>query len=268
MFGMGCFWGAERKLWELGKGIHVTAVGYAAGLTTHPTYEEVCSGRTGHNEVVLVVYDPKEISYERLLKTFWESHDPTQGMRQGNDTGTQYRSGIYVFSPEQRKAAEPTAEEKLAKLEQSAPTGKDRFYALPALAKAAFEAGEFDKAERYARELLAAAPGNEKDWNYGNAIFFGNMIFGRVALRRDGNVGLAKTLLLSSGATPGSPQLNSFGPNMSLAKDLLAAGERDTVLEFFTRCRLFWSSGQKKLDEWTATVRGGGTPEFGANLLY
>jgi hypothetical protein len=168
----------------------------------------------------------------------------------------------------QRKAAEPTAEEKLAKLEQSAPAGQERFYALPALAKAAFEAGEFDKAERYARELLTAAPGNEKDWNYGNAVFFGNMVLGRVALRRDGNVGLAKTLLMSSGSTPGSPQLNSFGPNMSLAKDLLAVGERDTVLEFFTRCRAFWSLGQKKLDEWTATVRGGGTPEFGANLLY
>jgi peptide-methionine (S)-S-oxide reductase len=106
MFGLGCFWGAERKFWELGDGVYVTAVGYAGGLTPNPTYEEVCSGRTGHNEVVLVVYDPKKISYDRLLQTFWESHDPTQGMRQGNDVGTQYRSGIYVFSPEQRAAAE------------------------------------------------------------------------------------------------------------------------------------------------------------------
>ena len=106
MFGLGCFWGAERKFWELGDGVYVTAVGYAGGLTPNPTYEEVCSGRTGHNEVVLVVYDPKKISYERLLKTFWENHDPTQGMRQGNDVGTQYRSGIYVFSPAQRAAAE------------------------------------------------------------------------------------------------------------------------------------------------------------------
>ena len=106
MFGMGCFWGAERKFWELGKGIHITAVGYAAGLTPNPTYEEVCTGRTGHNEVVLVVYDPKEISYQQLLKTFWENHDPTQGMRQGNDAGTQYRSGIYVFNSAQRQAAE------------------------------------------------------------------------------------------------------------------------------------------------------------------
>ena len=106
MFGLGCFWGAERKFWELGDGIYVTAAGYAGGHTPNPTYEEVCSGRTGHNEVVLVVYDPKKISYERLLKAFWETHDPTQGMRQGNDVGTQYRSGIYVFSPAQRAAAE------------------------------------------------------------------------------------------------------------------------------------------------------------------
>jgi peptide-methionine (S)-S-oxide reductase len=106
IFGLGCFWGAERKFWELGDGIHVTAVGYAGGHTPNPTYEEVCSGRTGHNEVVLVVYDPKTISYQQLLKTFWESHNPTQGMRQGNDVGTQYRSGIYVSSDAQRKAAE------------------------------------------------------------------------------------------------------------------------------------------------------------------
>jgi peptide-methionine (S)-S-oxide reductase len=106
VFGLGCFWGAERKFWELGEGVYVTAVGYAGGATPNPTYEEVCSGRTGHNEVVLVVYDPKKISYDMLLKTFWESHDPTQGMRQGNDVGTQYRSGIYTFTAAQRKAAE------------------------------------------------------------------------------------------------------------------------------------------------------------------
>ena len=119
IFGFGCFWGAERKFWELGDGIYVTAVGYAAGHTPNPTYEEVCSGRTGHNEVVLVAYDPKKISYEKLLKTFWESHDPTQGMRQGNDVGTQYRSGIYVTTPAQRKAAEASkaAYEKTLKKE-------------------------------------------------------------------------------------------------------------------------------------------------------
>ena len=110
MFGLGCFWGAERKFWELGDGIYTTAAGYAGGLTPNPTYEEVCSGRTGHNEVVLVVFDPKKISYEQLLKTFWENHDPTQGMRQGGDVGTQYRSGIYAFSPAQRAAAEASKE--------------------------------------------------------------------------------------------------------------------------------------------------------------
>ncbi|WP_395666858.1 peptide-methionine (S)-S-oxide reductase MsrA [Methylocella sp.] len=106
MFGLGCFWGVERKFWQAGEGIYVTAVGYAGGVTPNPTYEEVCSGLTGHNEVVLVVFDPNLISYERLLKIFWESHDPTQGMRQGNDVGTQYRSGIYVDGPRQRAAAE------------------------------------------------------------------------------------------------------------------------------------------------------------------
>ena len=97
VFGLGCFWGAERKFWELGDGVYVTAVGYAGGHTQNPTYEEVCSGRTGHTEVVLVVFDPAKISYEKLLKTFWESHNPTQGMRQGNDVGTQYRSAIYTY---------------------------------------------------------------------------------------------------------------------------------------------------------------------------
>jgi len=105
MFGLGCFWGAERMFWKV-PGIYSTAVGYAAGLTPNPTYEEVCSGYTGHNEVVMVWFDPKKTSYEALLKVFWEGHDPTQGMRQGNDVGTQYRSGIYAFSPEQKARSE------------------------------------------------------------------------------------------------------------------------------------------------------------------
>ncbi|MEY2453917.1 MAG: peptide-methionine (S)-S-oxide reductase [Acidimicrobiaceae bacterium] len=105
VFGLGCFWGAERKFWET-DGVFTTAVGYAGGHSPNPTYEEVCSGRTGHTEAVLVVYDPAKVSYEQLLKLFWESHDPTQGMRQGNDVGTQYRSAIYTFTPEQRAAAD------------------------------------------------------------------------------------------------------------------------------------------------------------------
>lgn len=106
LFGLGCFWGAERTFWQLGDGVYVTAVGYAGGLTPNPTYEEVCSGLTGHNEVVLVAFDPAKISFANLLKTFWENHDPTQGMRQGNDVGTQYRSGIYVADADQRAGAE------------------------------------------------------------------------------------------------------------------------------------------------------------------
>ncbi len=104
LFGLGCFWGAERKFWQQ-EGVYTTAVGYAAGSTPNPTYREVCTGMTGHNEVVLVVYDPEKISYQDLLKVFWESHNPTQGMRQGNDTGTQYRSGIYTYSETQKQEA-------------------------------------------------------------------------------------------------------------------------------------------------------------------
>ena len=105
LFGLGCFWGAEKRFWEI-PGVIVTAVGYAGGLTPNPTYEEVCSGRTGHNEAVLVVFDPRRVSYEQLLRAFFESHDPTQGMRQGNDVGTQYRSGIYVYSDAQKRSAQ------------------------------------------------------------------------------------------------------------------------------------------------------------------
>ena len=109
VFGMGCFWGAERLFWEM-PGVYTTAVGYAAGSTPNPTYHEVCTGQTGHNEVVLVVFDPSQSGYDSMLRTFWEGHDPTQGMRQGNDVGTQYRSGIYAFGAEQRRLAEISRE--------------------------------------------------------------------------------------------------------------------------------------------------------------
>jgi peptide-methionine (S)-S-oxide reductase len=150
MFGMGCFWGAERKFWELGAGVHVTAVGYAAGFTPNPTYQEVCSGQTGHNEVVLVVFDPKKISYETLLKTFWENHDPTQGLRQGNDVGTQYRSGIYVYSPAQRKAAEASKS-----MYEKALLAK-RFGAITT---EILDVPEFYFAEDYHQQYLAKNPG-------------------------------------------------------------------------------------------------------------
>jgi peptide-methionine (S)-S-oxide reductase len=149
IFGMGCFWGAERKFWELGDGIYTTAVGYAAGLTPNPTYEEVCSGRTGHNEAVLVVYDPKKISYERLLKTFWENHDPTQGMRQGNDVGTQYRSGIYATSAAQKQAAE----------QSKAMFGKAlKAKGHGAITTEILDAPEFYFAEDYHQQYLAKNP--------------------------------------------------------------------------------------------------------------
>jgi len=149
MFGLGCFWGAERKFWELGDGIYVTAVGYAGGQTPNPTYEEVCSGRTGHNEVVRVVYDPTKISYEQLLKTFWESHDPTQGMRQGNDVGTQYRSGIYVYAPEQRAAAEAS---------KAAFSKAIKAKGYGAITTEIIDAPEFFFAEDYHQQYLAKNP--------------------------------------------------------------------------------------------------------------
>ncbi|ACK73348.1 peptide methionine sulfoxide reductase [Gloeothece citriformis PCC 7424] len=149
MFGLGCFWGAERKFWQL-EGVHTTAVGYAAGYTPNPTYDEVCSGLTGHNEVVLVVYDPKVINYEALLKVFWESHNPTQGMRQGNDVGTQYRSGIYVFSQEQKKLAE-SSKEMYQKALNQAKYGE--------ITTEIVDAPEFYYAESYHQQYLAKNPG-------------------------------------------------------------------------------------------------------------
>jgi peptide-methionine (S)-S-oxide reductase len=148
IFALGCFWGAERVFWQT-TGVWVTAVGYAGGSTPNPTYEEVCSGRTGHTEAVLVIFDPSSVSYEELLKLFWESHDPTQGMRQGNDIGTQYRSAIYTFSPTQRRAAEATRAAYQAQLE-AAGWGK--------ITTEIADAPQFYFAEPYHQQYLAKNP--------------------------------------------------------------------------------------------------------------
>lgn len=149
MFGMGCFWGVERKFWSL-EGVHTTAVGYAAGFTPNATYKEVCSGMTGHNEVVLVVYDPNMISYEALLKVFWENHNPTQGNKQGNDIGTQYRSGIYTYNDDQRMAALSSKDVYQEALQKSGVTNT--------ITTEIEEAKEFYFAEEYHQQYLAKNP--------------------------------------------------------------------------------------------------------------
>jgi peptide-methionine (S)-S-oxide reductase len=149
IFGLGCFWGAERLFWSV-PGVWTTAVGYSGGLTPNPTYEEVCSGRTGHTEAVLVVFDPGQVSYDQLLKIFWESHDPTQGMRQGNDVGTQYRSAIYVCNPEQRRRAEASRDAFQAELSRAG---------YGAITTDIADAGEFYFAEAYHQQYLAKNPG-------------------------------------------------------------------------------------------------------------
>jgi peptide-methionine (S)-S-oxide reductase len=148
LFGMGCFWGAERRFWQT-PGVFVTAVGYAAGHTPQPTYEQVCSGSTGHSEVVLVVYDPLKISFAALVKIFWEAHNPTQGMRQGNDRGTQYRSGIYTFTPEQQQIAEQTKIEYQHNLTQAG---------LAEITTEILPATTFYYAETYHQQYLAKNP--------------------------------------------------------------------------------------------------------------
>ena len=149
LFGLGCFWGAEKAFWQV-DGVFTTAVGYAAGVTPNPTYQEVCTGRTGHNEVVLVVFDPDVVSYEELLKTFWESHDPTQGMRQGGDAGTQYRSGIYTHSPAQAEAAQASLERYQERLSAA---GYDP------ITTEIVDAPEFYYAEEYHQQYLEKNPG-------------------------------------------------------------------------------------------------------------
>ena len=148
LFGMGCFWGAEKAFWSL-PGVYSTAVGYAGGVTGDPTYRQVCSGTTGHAEVVLVVYDPEKIDYEELLRVFWESHDPTQGMRQGNDVGTQYRSAVYAFDPEQRQAAERSRQAYQLALTQA---GRGR------ITTEIKDAPPFFYAEDYHQQYLAKNP--------------------------------------------------------------------------------------------------------------
>jgi peptide-methionine (S)-S-oxide reductase len=148
VFGLGCFWGAERKFWQM-PGVFTTAVGYSAGLTPNPTYREVCTGQTGHAEVVLVVFDPAKVSYADLLKVFWENHDPTQGMRQGNDVGTQYRSGIYTFDAEQKAAAEESRFDYQAKLAEAG---------YGAITTEILEAPPFYYAEDYHQQYLAKNP--------------------------------------------------------------------------------------------------------------
>jgi peptide-methionine (S)-S-oxide reductase len=149
IFGLGCFWGAERKFWQAGEGVYVTAVGYAGGFTPNPTYEETCSGRTGHTEAVLVVFRPETISYDDLLRIFWESHDPTQGMRQGNDIGTQYRSAIYATTEAQLAAARASAEVYGRELKAAG---------LGEITTEIAKAGPFYFAEDYHQQYLAKNP--------------------------------------------------------------------------------------------------------------
>ena len=148
MFGLGCFWGAERKFWEI-PGVYTTAVGYAGGFTPNPSYQEVCTGYTGHNEVVLVVFDPQQVSYAQLLKVFWEAHNPTQGMRQGNDVGTQYRSGIYVYDEAQREAAQQSMERYQQALNQNG---------QGTITTEIVDAPSFYYAEEYHQQYLAKNP--------------------------------------------------------------------------------------------------------------
>lgn len=148
MFGLGCFWGAEKKFWET-KGVYISLAGYAAGFTPNPSYQEVCTGMTGHNEVVYVIYDPAEVSYVQLLKVFWESHNPTQGMRQGNDRGTQYRSGIYTYDEQQKELAIKTKEQFQKKLTDAG---------FPAITTEVQDAPTFYPAEEYHQQYLAKNP--------------------------------------------------------------------------------------------------------------
>jgi len=195
------------------------------------------------------------------VKSAVQAGDLNQAQRAASD--------LLVALTRLRQQTDLTPGQRLQQLEQKA-MGVDtlrRFYALKDLAETAFDAGELGKAQSYANELLSLGSSYPKDWNYGNAIYYGNFVLGRVALRGN-ETNKAKTLLLAAGHTPGSPQLNSFGPNVMLAKELLDKGERETVLEYFALCKSFWKMDRGLLDEWSATVRGGGVPVFRSNLNY
>jgi len=196
-------------------------------------------------------FEPTSSNMEQLFmldEVALESHAAKQGIALAHDAS----------SPQQ---------EKLQDMESTLPSEPGgRFYRLSDVANAAFDARDFDKAEQYANELLSDARQYPNDWNYGNAIFQGNIVLGRVALARDKNIEQADSYLLAAGASPGSPQLNSFGPTMSLAKELLEAGERTVVLDFLDQCRRFWKMGRQKLNVWIDTIKAGGTPDFGVNL--
>jgi tetratricopeptide (TPR) repeat protein len=172
---------------------------------------------------------------------------------------------FYALQKGKDAAAKSLAE--LEKAQSTDPSAESKLYRLAYLAKSAFNAGQTEKASQYAKELLESGTNDRQDWNYGNAIHHGNTILGRLALR-NGNAKQADEYLLKAGKTPGSPQLNSFGPNMALAKDLLEAGEKESILEYFDLCRTFWKMGGDRLDTWTTEVKAGKVPDFGANLAY
>jgi len=173
---------------------------------------------------------------------------------------------LYALSGSQ-KADPAKALQEFERAQAADTNANSRFYRLDELAKQAFAAADLNKASLYATELLTTASQYPKDWNYGNAILVGNTVLGRIALRH-GQIDAAKEYLLKAGHTPGSPQLNSFGPNMSLARDLAEKGEKDVVIEYFDLCRKFWTGNTEKLDKWTAEVKAGKVPDFGANLIY
>lgn len=209
--------------------------------------------------------EPKAAPPEHVKQLVALADQLKQALERGDiDAAGRLNSSINAGIVRARQMIQPTPQEQLAKLEQANLNGRARANELPRLALTALEAGEYGRAEQYARELMSGSP------NSGPAVYYGNLVLGRLALQRDNDMAAAKRLLLASAATAGSPTLNSFGPNMTLARDLLLRGEREAVVQFLELCRKFWktSNALKKLDEWTALVKGGVVPDFGANLQY